>query len=79
MSQIPTLFPITIMTNVKNNFIMNLVFRRSTRDVNIILDRYPLYRWDDIYLHLREIQFHNKTAEMTIFENAYEEYIMYLN
>ena len=79
MSQIPTLFPITIMTNEKNTFIMHVIFRRSTRDVNIILDRYPLYRWDDVYLYLRSIQFHDETKEMTIFENAYEEYIMYLN
>jgi hypothetical protein len=78
MSQIPSLFPITI-TGIKNNFLTQLTFRCSTRDVHIILDRYPLYTRYDIYLYLREIYFHNRAKEMTIFENAYEEYIMYIN
>ena len=78
MSDIPTLFPITI-TGIKNNFLLHVILRCATRDVTNIIERFPFLTRHDLYLYLREIQFHNKTAEMTIFENAYEEFIMYIN
>ena len=75
---IPTLFPITI-TGVKNNFLLHVLFRHSTRDVTKIIERFPFLTRHDLYLYLRELQFHDRTDEMTIFENAYEEFIMYIN
>ena len=75
---IPTLFPITI-TGIKNNFLLHVLFRHSTRDVTNIIDRFPFLTSHDLYLYLRELQFHDRTKEMTIFENAYEEFIMYIN
>jgi hypothetical protein len=78
MSHIPTLFPLTI-TSIKNKFLMHVILRNSTRDVNNIIDRYRdvIQTPHGVYLYLRDLQFHNRIEEITIFENAYEEFIMY--
>jgi hypothetical protein len=66
----PQLFPVNIQAT-KNKFYEFVSERKSTREVNNILNKHGIQTKLDVYNYLRTIPI----SEKVIFENAYDEFI----